>query len=193
MLSSAGWQVGCEFIQWDSNFVYPKSVLKHCSLLRAAHGNYDLVPSFYPAINYDLVAFVWPPIMIIFNEYLAGSDRSFHWARWLAAKILPIISADFAPIFAVKWNKAFACWILGNLFLITVLTHSLISYDDDCKGVSRCGIPWIGGSSKWEPAPEFFHISDRAAAGATHTEWNPELHAPCHQLSKSQSFTWVFS
>ena len=38
--------------------------------------------------------------MKIFDDsdgYLAGFDRSFHWARWLAAKILPIILADFAP------------------------------------------------------------------------------------------------
>ena len=76
----------------------PKSVLQHCS---GQVGNYHLVPSFYPTINYDLPAFVCRrPIMIIFDDdggYLAGFDRSFHWARWLAAKILPIISADFAP------------------------------------------------------------------------------------------------
>ena len=100
---------------WDDIWIFsPKSVLQHCS---GQVGNYHLVPSFYPTINYDLAAFVCRrPIMIIFDDddggYLAGFDRSFHWARWLAAKILPIISADFAPA------PLFAETKFQNLYLI---------------------------------------------------------------------------
>ena len=102
----------------------PKSVLQHCS---GQVGNYHLVPSFYPTINYDLPAFVFRrPIMIIFDDdggYLAGFDRSFHWARWLAAKFYQLFQQilhqrHFLQKLNFKICIWFWCrWLLARMFV----------------------------------------------------------------------------